>query len=202
VPQGSTFYDYVRCLACRNVLNGYADGTFRPNSNVTRGQLSKIVANAAGFVEPVSGQTFEDVLPGSTFYEFIERLSSRGVIGGYACGGVGEPCNPPQNRPYFRVGSNATRGQLSKIACRAYGCTGTPTGQTFEDVPPTNTFYTEIEQLAARGAINGYACGNPEPCVLPNNRPYLRPGNNVTRGQTAKIVSNTFFPNCITLRNR
>ncbi len=58
VPQGSTFYSYVRCLACRGIIGGFSDGNFKPGSNVTRGQLSKIVANSAGFNEPVSGQTF------------------------------------------------------------------------------------------------------------------------------------------------
>jgi len=30
----------------------------------------------------------------------------------------------------------------------------------------------------------------------PANLPYFRPNNNATRGQTSKIVSNTFFPDC------
>ena len=46
------------------------------------------------------------------------------------------------------------------------------------------------------GVIGGYPCGAPlEPCDN-QNRPYFRPSNGLTRGQTAKIVSNTFFPNC------
>jgi hypothetical protein len=28
------------------------------------------------------------------------------------------------------------------------------------------------------------------------NLPYFRPANNATRGQVAKIVSNSFFPEC------
>ena len=30
VPNGSTFYVWIRCLACRNIVIGYADDTFRP----------------------------------------------------------------------------------------------------------------------------------------------------------------------------
>jgi S-layer homology domain len=52
VPPGSAFYDFVRCLACRDIISGYPDNTFRPNSPVTRGQLSKIVSNSAGFSDP------------------------------------------------------------------------------------------------------------------------------------------------------
>ena len=63
VPNPSTFYAFIRCLACRNIVNGYSDGTFRPNNNVTRGQLSKIVSNSAGFNDPQTTQMFEDVPP-------------------------------------------------------------------------------------------------------------------------------------------
>ena len=209
VPNGSTFYPFVRCLACQGILSGYPCGDpgepcippgnkpyFRPNSNITRAQIAKIVSNAAGFIEPHANQSFQDVPANHTFYLFVERLASRNVIGGYPCGGVSEPCIRPENRPYYRPGSNTSRGQLSKIVCRAYGCAGQPTGQTFEDVTQSSTFYADIEHLYALGAIDGYACGNPEPCIPPGNRPYFRPGNNVTRGQTTKIVANTFFPDC------
>src|SRR5438874_6763673 len=30
VPLGSTYYDYVRFLACNDMAGGYPDGTFRP----------------------------------------------------------------------------------------------------------------------------------------------------------------------------
>jgi len=46
-----------------------------------------------------------------------------GVLGGYACGGPGEPCHG-SNRPYFRQYNNAVRGQIAKIV---YGAlTGPP----------------------------------------------------------------------------
>src|SRR5687767_13850664 len=100
VPSTSTFYTPVRCLACRGVISGYSDGTFRPNTPITRGQLAKMVSNARGFNEPVSGQTFHDVPPSHTFYAWIQRLAARGIMSGYRCGGPGEPC--VNNRPYFR----------------------------------------------------------------------------------------------------
>jgi amidase len=196
VPSGSTFYYYVRCLACMGVVTGYADGSFHPNSSVTRGQLSKIVANAAGFNETETTLRYEDVPVGSTFQVYIGRLTSRGYISGYACGGPGEPCVPPGNLPYFHPTGKATRGQTGKIVSEAAGFQELPTGQTFEDVPPGSTFYPYIQRLASRGIMSGYQCGNPEPCVPPNNRPYFRSGSNVTRGQTTKIVANAFFPAC------
>ncbi|MDQ6694238.1 MAG: S-layer homology domain-containing protein [Chloroflexota bacterium] len=67
--------------------------------------------------------------------------------------------------------------------------------------PPRRSIY--VERLASRQIMAGYDCGGtnpetnqPEPCVAPNNRPYFRPANTVTRGQSAKIAGNTFFPAC------
>ncbi len=195
VPPGSTFHPFITCLSARGIVSGYSDCTFRPNNPVTRGQLAKMVSNAAGFNEPVSGQSFEDVPPSNTFYEWIERLTTRGYMTGYACGGVGEPCI--NNRPYFRPFANATRGQTSKIVANAAGFTEPPAGQTFQDVPSTSTFYEFIQRLASRNVMGGYECGRPdEPCIGPENRPYFRPNNDVTRGQSAKIVANTFFSVC------
>jgi hypothetical protein len=196
VPPGSSFYSYVRCLACRGILGGYPDGTFRPGNEITRGQIAKIVSNAANFQDDVTGrQTYADVPSTHTFWVWVERLSVHQVMSGYDCGGPSEPCDS-DSRPYFRPGSNATRGQLSKIVSNAAGFVEMHTEQTFDDVSPAHTFYQYIERLASRQIIGGYPCGGPgEPCDA-EDRPYFRAANSVTRGQAAKIVGNTFFPNC------
>jgi hypothetical protein len=203
VPVGSTFYPYIQCMACMGIINGYNSGCetgnpcFRPGNNVTRGQLAKIVSNAAGFSDTPGPQQFQDVLPGSTFYDFIWRLANRGIVSGYTCGAVGEPCIGPGNLPYFRPNNNVTRGQMSKIVSEAAGFSETPGPQQFQDVLPGSTFYDWIWRLADRGIMGGYACGGAgEPCVGPGNLPYFRPGANASRGQASKIVSNTFFPSC------
>jgi hypothetical protein len=157
VAPGSTFYPYVRALACHDIVSGYPCGGwgepcpglyYRPNNNLTRGQLAKIDTLAAGFSETPTGQTFEDVPPGSTFYPYIERMAGRGIVGGYPCGGPFEPCVPPTNRPYFRPGNDVTRGQTAKIVTNSFfpGCqdptptvTATPTRTPTVTVTPPNT---------------------------------------------------------------
>jgi hypothetical protein len=207
VPVGSTFYPYIQCMACQGIINGYPcggagepcnpadDPYFRPASNVTRGQFAKIASNAAGLSDPPGAQQYEDVVVGSTFYDFIWRLSDRGLISGYPCSGVGEPCGP-NNLPYFRPNADITRGQIAKIDSNAAGYNDTPGAQQYEDVVPGSTFYDFIWRLSDRGLVNGYPCGGiGEPCG-PGNLPYFRPGANATRGQASKVVSNTFFLDC------
>ncbi|HYP40218.1 MAG TPA: S-layer homology domain-containing protein [Chloroflexia bacterium] len=210
VPPTSDFAPYTSCLACANIATGYpCDNTpgslepcnncdnpyFRPYANVTRKQIAKMVDKAAGFSELQTNQVFEDISSYHSEYVHINRLANRGVMSGYPCGEVPEePCDPPENRPYFRPGNNATRGQISKIVSNARGFNETIPGQFFEDVPPGSTFYDWIQRLAWRGIVGGYLCGGTpqEPCVTPNNRPYFRAGNNATRGQAVKIIVNAF----------
>jgi len=173
VPQGHTFYPYVRCLACRNVLGGYDDGTFRPDTEVTRGQLAKIVSNSADFQDTPEGQQFTDVPPNHPFYVWIERLAKRGILGGYSDGTF---------RPFYP----ATRGQIAKIVANSGAFFEQVSGQTFSDVKPGDTFYEFIERLASRDIVGGYNDGT------------FKPNNHTTRGQVAKMVSNGYHPNCET----
>ena len=92
----------------------------------------------------------------------------RGIIGGYPCGGPGEPCVAPSNRPYFRPGNNITRGQLSKLITLGWAGPSRRrplAAYTFEDTPPRSTFFGYVETIVAHGIATGYPCGNPgEPC--------------------------------------
>ncbi|HUS15921.1 MAG TPA: S-layer homology domain-containing protein, partial [Chloroflexia bacterium] len=136
VLPGSAFFPFVETAAGQGLISGYGCGGpgepcdpsnrayLRPGLNVTRGQLAKIVALAGDWApgNPPVG-TFADVAPGSVFYGYIEAAVCRGIISGYTCGGPSEPCDP-QNRPYFRQGASATRGQIAKIVYLGLGAGG------------------------------------------------------------------------------
>jgi len=51
VPEGSWYYTYVTELSQKEVVNGYPDGTFRPNGTVTWGEALKLILRAAGYPE-------------------------------------------------------------------------------------------------------------------------------------------------------
>jgi hypothetical protein len=167
VSAADYFFDAVRHLYCAGAISGYADGTFRPYNNTTRGQLAKIVTLAEGWeINTTGGPHFSDVGPGSAFYNYVETAYNRGVISGYADG-------------TFRPDSDVTRGQLCKIVVLAEGWPiNTTGGPHFTDVPAGSVFYGFIETAFNRGIITGYSDGT------------FRPGNPATRGQIAKIVYN------------
>lgn len=115
VPTSHTFYQYIETAYQQNIISGYTCGTgcleFRPDANVTRAQLTKIVVTAASWalINPLT-PTFRDVPTGDTFYQYIETAVCHLVVTGYTCGtGCLE----------FRPGANATRGQISKMVYNA-----------------------------------------------------------------------------------
>jgi uncharacterized delta-60 repeat protein len=107
VPASNPFFVHIQTGAEWGIVSGYADGTFRPFNNVTRGQLSKIVVAAAnialgwGVINPAN-PSFSDVPRTNPFYTFIETAACHGIISGYSDG-------------TFRWGNDATRGQIAKI---------------------------------------------------------------------------------------
>lgn len=165
VHESDYFYQPVLYLYCRGVISGYADSTFRPYNNTTRGQLSKIIVLAEGWeIDTSGGPHFYDVPTSSPFYSYVETAYNHSVISGYADG-------------TFRWGNNVTRGQLSKIVVSAEGWTvDTSGGPHFTDVSTSHPFYGYVETAYRHSIISGYADGT------------FRPGNNATRGQISRIV--------------
>ncbi|HMA35572.1 MAG TPA: S-layer homology domain-containing protein, partial [Chloroflexia bacterium] len=191
VCSGDYYYAGVAYLKVSGAVSGYVDNTFRPYNLTTRAHLAKILVTAFN-ITPFTGhpQTFADVPDTQPFYAVIETAAKEHMISGYACGGVGEPCDS-LNRPYFRPSAEVTRGQVAKMSAGAAGWPLiTPVTPTFADVPANYALYSAIETAVCHGALSGYACGGPgEPCDS-QNRPYFHPGASATRGQVCKIVFN------------
>jgi len=127
---------------------------------------------------PCTAGVFSDVQASDYFAQSVAYLAAHGVVSGYS------DCT-------FRPYSNTTRAQLAKIVVAGFNLPPAPVpgDQTFADVAPGSTFFPFIEAAADGNIISGYTCGTlpSEPCDSAN-RPYYRPGNNVTRGQLSKIV--------------
>src|SRR5581483_5331758 len=103
----------------------------------------------------LQGAQFGDVPANHTFYTLIGKLSARGVTLG--CGG-GNYCPD----------TNVTREQMAAFIIRALGDFNPPAPQSqrFADVPPSNTFYAFIEQMAVRQITLG--CGGVNYCPTAN----------------------------------
>ena len=173
-PCGITFTDvstgfwageYISSLACRGVVSGYSDGSFRPQNPTTRGQIVKMVVSAQGWrlVRP-RVPTFTDISIGHTFYRYIETAVAHGVINGY----------PGKT---FRSDEYVTRAQVAKIVSLARGWSATTDAQVeLCDVPASHWASSYVQSAIERGIFTGYGDG----CFYPDAY--------ATRAQLAKVL--------------
>ena len=92
-------FDAASCTA-----HGVAYPCYLPNLAITRGQLTKLVVNAAHYLlyTPRSGPDFSDVPPSNVFYASIETAYHMGIIAGYA-------------DHTFRPSNNIRRDEMAQI---------------------------------------------------------------------------------------
>jgi len=68
-------YEYIRTLTEKNIINGYSDGTFKPDNNVTRAEFSKLLSLTAD-IKIKNNINFNDVNNNDWYYEYIQLLSN------------------------------------------------------------------------------------------------------------------------------
>lgn len=88
-----------------NIIDGYADGSFKPDAPVNRAEALKILINTAK-LEPFDDITYDnsftDVQPNVWYISFLETALSYGFISGY-------------EDSTFRPGQPITRAEAGKI---------------------------------------------------------------------------------------
>lgn len=170
VPTTDVFYPFIAELACRGIIEGYSDNTFRTSSIATRATLAKWVVLARGWaLDSTGGPHFTDVATTDPYYPYIETARLHQVLSGYS-------------DSTFRPNNEVSRGQMSKMIVIALGWDTTAPTQHFSDVPPSYVFYPYVETLVAHNAVTGYSDGT------------FRPGNNLSRGQLAKVLDIAINP--------
>lgn len=109
------YYSAVERLATLDVINGYEDGSFRPDKSVTREEFAKMIVCAINKTEDSVAMgsftcKFSDVEDGRWSIPYINYISHNSIIKGYADGSF-QPLN------------NINYAEASTILCRILGYT-------------------------------------------------------------------------------
>lgn len=97
VADGSAYADAIGVGVALNLYNGYDDGTFQPEGNITRAEFAAIVVRAMGQGDVGQGGTvFTDVPSSHWASGFIGIAAGKGIINGYGDGTFG-----PENQVLF-----------------------------------------------------------------------------------------------------
>lgn len=115
------YREAVNELKENNVIGGYPDGTFKPKNTINRAELLKIIFQAAGGPEPVSGSCFSDVREDDWFAPFVCAAQRRDIVKGYPDGS-------------FKPDQAVNFAEAIKMILLAYGedITERPTKQWYE----------------------------------------------------------------------
>lgn len=165
VSLDNTFAEQIYKLLGNNIVNGFDDGTFKPDKELSRGALSKFIYNALGFEEHIC-DSFPDVDSNNPFYKEINTLKCKGIIGGF------------EDRT-FRSESLVNRGEMAKFIKNSFKFETDMSCSEFTDVDSENDFYGHITTLKCKEIVNGFDDGT------------YKPENSVTRGETAKFIINS-----------
>lgn len=88
VPESNPYHVQIETLSQLGIIEGYSDGTFRPNASVTRAQFAKMVILAMRLAVSEADQcSFIDVkkTTGGVLYpdHFIAAAAREGIVSGY-----------------------------------------------------------------------------------------------------------------------
>jgi len=134
-------------------IQGFADGTFRPEASLTRAQLATMVASLLGYdrASVVTERTFPDVAPNHWAAGAIAYVNELGYL-------IGD------NNGSFRPNAAVTRAEMAALANRLKPIQTTLAPQApFSDVASGHWAASAIAAARQEGLITGYTDGTYKP---------------------------------------
>lgn len=159
---------YIESLYLKGIVQGYDDGSFRPEAKVNRAELTKMALAAAG-IDPQDPNgdesfTFEDVEGWQT--EWVYPAWKQGIIKGYS-------------DTVFAPGQNITRAEALKISLEAFDV----------NVPDTSNEWA-FEDTIDHWAISYINQAYLDFVVSGKTETMFYPEDHITRGEAAKVINN------------
>ncbi len=161
IPSDYWAKEQIDYFAEQGIVSGYEDGSFHPESGVTREEFCKLLASTFGQALDIPDDpTFTDVPESRWSYPYVEVCSE--FLTGYA--------NPFGGKPSFHPSEYANREDIAVALVRMMGFTDSDASnknyaaQKFNDgskISPSLMPYVSI--ACEKGLISGYPNGNFEP---------------------------------------
>ena len=78
--------DVIERMNVLGIVNGFEDGSFRPDETVTRAEFAKMMITALGkkiTLTAAEGEVFADVQPQDWYYDYVKSASAERIVMGY-----------------------------------------------------------------------------------------------------------------------
>ena len=162
-------YTALSTLADKKILNGFPDGTFRPDSFVTRAEFTKMIVDFVADIPSEEDMVFDDVSSDDWYADCVSDAASKGIITGY------------DGR--FNPNADIKREDAAVVIYRIYvlldkNLRGT---KFFGDRREVSAYAkSAVETLGGIGVING------------NENGMFMPSDCLTRSEAAQLIFNAF----------
>ncbi len=167
VDKNAWYYDYIKAIVEKGLMNGISETEFAPDKDLTRGMFVTILHRVEGEPKAENGVTFKDVPADQYYAKAIEWASANGIVNGIS-------------ETEFAPDVEVTRQQMAAMLARyaAY--------KKIEVSAEGDVTYTDSDQIAdyAKNAVNiakklGILIGNADGSFAPNR--------NATRAEAATL---------------
>lgn len=146
-------------------INGYPDGTVKPDGNITREEIAAVLFRIKGYEETFAkGNIFPDVEKERWSADEIEKMTAEKIIMGYPDG-------------TFMPSGNLTRAEFAALIYRFAEIKEESGEKELSDLVATHWAYDEIKALCDKGLMSGYEDGS------------FRPDNHITRAEVMTVIN-------------
>ena len=146
------------------IIQGYEDGTFKPDASITRGAFAGIMDRFLHFRTAAPAEIFSD-LKGNYWEQAILKLNAAGVYLG--------------NDGKALAGATITRQQAVTMIARAFHVDAETTWLPYSDADQISEYaVAAVAEMTARGYVNDAVDGN------------FRPTEPITRAEIVNILGN------------
>lgn len=145
-------------------ISGYPDGTFKPESNVTRAEMVKLINNAYSLTASGSA-SFTDVPSGHWAYAEVQKAVTNGYVSGDGNG-------------IFRPDSTLTRAEAAVMLSKIDNLSTTQDTTSYTDnIAIASWAKPYVSAVTAKGVMNGYPDGS------------FGPNKNLTRAEAVTAIN-------------
>jgi len=155
----------LRYLISKNALVKDANGSYRPNNNVTRGEFASYLAKSMG-LEATSDIVFKDVPDTYAHAKEIKLAASAGIITGYGDGS-------------FKPNAAISRQHMAVMLERAIDYLNIPKGTSSITFKDNAAIFKDYRQAVAIGAQLG---------IIQGSNGNFMPEKNATIGQASSFI--------------
>jgi len=152
------------------IIDGYPDGTFKPENSITRAEFIKIVSEMFGFQEKMEN-VFLDVSPNAWYADVVSKAGAAGII-------------DTKSSKYFRPNDPISRQEAALVLYRAFKLkvSDRDAADKFADAGLIADWSKDaVSALAEKGYVEGRD-GNK-----------FAPTANITRAEALKMIDNIAY---------